>query len=163
MDKQNTLTNQIIGGVIVALLVGSSAPWWWKEVKSLFIPQRILNEVNEVPTARPFPAPTQRHISYDDFDLSIVIKDSNNKIIGHQNGNYFMRINETVTIMAKAIGSNSQSIKTQWEADYGKLSKVSANMYQYTVKELGDSHVTIRAWGTGEFEIERSVKFITVQ
>ena len=53
MSKDNSLRNSIIGPVIVALLVGGTAPWWWQTISGESQEGTAVRNVETLPEEAP--------------------------------------------------------------------------------------------------------------
>ncbi|MFM7904428.1 MAG: hypothetical protein ACKPA9_04465, partial [Microcystis sp.] len=69
--NHNSLILQIISSVIIALLAGATAPWWWQEIKSFFA--RKPPEPTPIPTPTYTPQKTLINIAYAGDNFGCVL------------------------------------------------------------------------------------------
>jgi len=80
-DRPRGPLSQIGVGVIVALLVGGSVPWWWSDLKARFsshpsqvtekpapVTEKPAPSTQQIPPPSPQPAPPENEYSQSDYD-----------------------------------------------------------------------------------------------
>jgi hypothetical protein len=73
-DRPRGPLSQIGVGVIVALLVGGSVPWWWSDLKARFtshpsqVTEKRASSPQDAPPPSPQPAPASEDYSQSDYE-----------------------------------------------------------------------------------------------
>jgi hypothetical protein len=73
-DRPRGPISQVAVGVLVALLVGGSVPWWWSDLKARFsshpsqVTEKLAPSPQEAPPPSPQPAPNSDEYSQSDYE-----------------------------------------------------------------------------------------------
>jgi hypothetical protein len=73
-DRPRGPISQVAVGVLVALLVGGSVPWWWSDLKTRFsshpsqVTEKPAPSPQEAPPPSPQPAPNSDEYSQSDYE-----------------------------------------------------------------------------------------------
>jgi hypothetical protein len=73
-DRPRGPISQVAVGILVALLVGGSVPWWWSDLKARFsshpsqVTEKPAPSPQEAPPPSPQPAPNSDEYSQSDYE-----------------------------------------------------------------------------------------------